>query len=468
MGKAYNFSAEILPGILTGNQEDISFEVKHIEDWNTFSSYSQILVASKLAGIVTLNNDVEFTNCVEVVDSLTINLNAHKIEYLGSSDYLFNVYRDGYNNYDDGDKTIFTINGNKNDASTIASKTEACIATIDENSKIIINGGHHITDGPTLYNSNGGEIYITKGKFEAKSYDSTMPDAPLKYKSNPSEIKVSGGSYYKWNPKEHLWIPSDFKGYFEVQTENDWHHVIGKLDIEENDNKDEGDISDAIKDDRVDIIDIDKDLDIGKNYEFPEITHDITLNFNGTTMEGEASQTTKQWYIFYINGGNVVMNDVTLIGGGIQVYGGGSLIFNGSLHAIWQVTSRASFYIAQSGQVTINGGNFTTNNYNSCYFATINSTGAVLTINSGNFERILNANGNAENSFFNIATPGKVIINGGTFNFTNTKNADGSAWRTGSVIISGGSFKFNPTTWLAEGYKAEKPEGSSYWVVSPI
>ena len=49
--------------------------------------------------------------------------------------------------------------------SVVSITSTGVIATAGEGGEIIINGGTHRSDAATLYNSNGGNIYIYDGTF---------------------------------------------------------------------------------------------------------------------------------------------------------------------------------------------------------------------------------------------------------------------------------------------------------------
>ena len=228
VGSAYNFSTSINPDIL--NLENVEFTVNDVNEWNETSDLSKIAIASKLGGEVTLNENVTSTGTIEVVRDLTIHLNGHTLKYEGDN-RLFRVV--------DGAK--LTIYGDDKDESAVvvyssnltASTTAAYIATAYDGSSIEINGGHHETNGCTLYHTDGGKIVINSGEFAATEtgYDPVEKynhDYTLNIQGNNGEIVVNGGSFYKWDPShskgENPVANFVAEGYAAI-TDGDWYKV---------------------------------------------------------------------------------------------------------------------------------------------------------------------------------------------------------------------------------------------------
>ena len=140
-----------------------------------------------------------------------------------------------------------------------------------------------------------------------------------------------------------------------------------------------------------------------------------------------------------INGGN---GNINSNGGGIGIINGAEVIFNsGNLSVDTESTSgRYLFYLEGEGStVTINGGNFSwdpKDNQKRAYICAMAGTTA--------------------------------YVKGGTFGKASTRDGykDGIKTEgTGKVIITGGTFGFDPTTWVADGYKAVK-KGENWIVVA--
>ncbi len=135
-------------------------------------------------------------------------------------------------------------------------------------------------------------------------------------------------------------------------------------------------------------------------------------------------------------------NDVTIdsAGGGIGVADGATVTFNsGSLAVNSASTSgRYLFYVVGEGSVAnINNGEFS-------FSKTLNQKRAYIYAGEG-------------------AT---VYVKGGTFGKASTRSGyTAGILGDGNVIITGGTFGFDPTTWVADGYKATKV-GDVYYVTA--
>ena len=135
-------------------------------------------------------------------------------------------------------------------------------------------------------------------------------------------------------------------------------------------------------------------------------------------------------------------NDVTInsSGGGIGVVDGGEVVFN-------------------SGSIDVN-----TKSTSGRYLFYLEGNGSTLTINGGNFD--FNRTQNQKRAYIYAGEGTTVYVKGGTFGKASTRSGyTAGILGTGTVIITGGTFGFDPSTWVAEGYKAVK-EGSTWTVVS--
>lgn len=438
VGAAYNFSTAINPDIL--NLETVEFTVNDVKDWNEASDLSKIAIASKLGGEVTLSEDVTSTNVIEVVRDLTIHLNGHTLKYEGDN-RLFRVV-DGakLTIYGDDKATSAVV---VNSSNLTESTTAAYIATAYAESNIEINGGLHETNGCTLYHANGGKVVINSGKFAAteQGYNPIGKyghNYTMNIQGTDGQIVVNGGSFYKWDPSQSKGenpVANFVADGLRAVAEGDWF-VIKELPKEEVvDNLD--DFKTSINNPNIDIISLNSSLNPGNKYTFPTITSSRILNMNNNKISagGAAREGDNYWYAFYVRGCEVVFNDAYISGGGIQASAGAKIIYNGSHHAVWSTTSRYSFVAVGNSEFIINGGSFSINEKNSCYYAYVDAT-SILRINSGTFAARLTAD----------KTP-FVIISGG------------------QVIITGGTFGFDPTTWVADGYTAT--QSGSTWTVHP-
>ena len=472
MGKAYNFSAEILPGILTGNQNDISFEVKHIKDWNTFSSYSQILVASKLAGEVTLQGPVEYSSTIDVVDNLTINLNKNSILYNNSTGYLFNVINGAVPHpaSEDGTTTL-TINGKNSDGSKITSDASTPIATVSTDNQIIINGGHHTASGSTVYEANGGKIYVKGGKFERPVNDTYSDSTKLFKQSNSGEVIITGGSFYRWNPLNYTYDANIYKPIYYLPHEKDtlmiknkeWFNIKRK---EETNTSPDTSMDDLLEDEIVGKITV-NDRFITRDGIF--IYNDVVIDFQNVPCKFER-YTNKYWYGINIsNGAEVVIRNANIYASdGISIQGTGSkLTFESGIYQISTINGRYMFYMVNAICI-INGGKFINNSINNKGTTSIShfylGGDSRLYINGGEWgtEGINLTNNNY------IQGTSKVYITGGKFGqyFYVTSNKM-SISSEAELIITGGSFVNRPAdSYIGEGYKiSEKDSNGMYNVV---
>lgn len=172
-----------------------------------------------------------------------------------------------------------------------------------------------------------------------------------------------------------------------------------------------------------------------------EIKADFTYNIedNKTLTSGSAAN-----YGIIVQNGTTTINgngNIKSEGGGIGIVGGATLIFNGgNLDVNSKSTSgRYLFYLEGAGsKATINGGNFDFNK-------TQNQKRAYIYADEGT----------------------TVYVNGGTFGEASARSGYTAGILTngtGKVIITGGTFGFDPTTWVADDYKAVK-SGDKWYVV---
>ena len=166
-----------------------------------------------LDGVIELEGDMTINESFRVENSLAINLNGHKLSYEGN-DIMIRV--------DNGAK--LTFNGPGEVVST------DYIASVNKGGEIYVNGGSY-TGSTTCFNVNGGSLYITGGTFNAWNEEyKGVYTLNLKDGTN-GVIKVTGGSFYKYNPgvssseaPEANFVP---EGYSSVQVGDNYVVVEG-------------------------------------------------------------------------------------------------------------------------------------------------------------------------------------------------------------------------------------------------
>lgn len=405
------------------------------------------------------------------MDSLTINLNAHKIEYLGSTGYLFNVFRDGQDNYDDGDKTILTINGDGE-----ISTTGECIATAGEGGGIVINGGTHTTSGSTLYKSTGGKIEITKGSFES----TLTADSYTLFNGSNTDITVRGGSFYKWDPSggdavsksdsdpaknEKNFLSAegnlDISRYVVIYDTPtlDWNYVTKEYIVKDEDNND-SDIKDALEDPDVTIIDVYKDLPLGEQL-WVEKPGDLTINMNNNEYTGG----TGHYSAAVVYNTHLTINDGIFYQGFQVAYTGTTLTLNNCNISITSTASGARYCVIAmySSKAIINGGTFSFLSHirNLTYFSA--NSNSVIDL----YDCICGPVSKHNNVTVSpiIADGGVVNIYSGEYGFN---TSDMKAINNGKINVYGGTFTASsePTKFIAEGYKAyQDPKDPNKWHV---
>lgn len=173
-----------------------------------------------------------------------------------------------------------------------------------------------------------------------------------------------------------------------------------------------------------------------------EIKADFTYNIedNKTLTSGSAAN-----YGIIVQNGTTTINgngNIKSEGGGIGIVGGATLIFNGGNLDVNSVST--------SGR----------------YLFYLEGAGSKATINGGNFD--FNKTQNQKRAYIYAGEGTTVYVNGGTFGKASTRSGYTAGILTngtGKVIITGGTFGFDPTTWVADDYKAVK-SGDKWYVVS--
>ena len=391
VGSAYNFSAVITPNIV--NEDVVSFEVEHVQNWDEFTQYSQLAVASKLGGEITLAGDVTVSSTIDVVADLTINLNGQTLTYNGTG-CMFNVL----------DPATLTINGVDDQGNAIAGSavvsttSGAVIATANAGASIIINGGDHKTAGTTVYDTDGGTI----------------------------TLKI--GSFYMWDPRESEGVNFP-EGVIVVENgdgDEIWYDVmmVRNMDVSNTD-----ELGEAINIPYINTINITENINYGSQL-WIENRGELTINLNENTLTGNVQGYTAA----IVYNSKLTFNGGTIVSGFQVAYPGSSLTLNDCTVKVNSTKSggRYCVYAIDRAVVTINGGkyelNFNAHKDKSYVHAGSN---AVVYINGGTF-------GPASP---NTAYPplyekgGEIIVSGGTFGFDPTNwLADGyEAVKSGST-----------------------------------
>lgn len=181
--------------------------------------------------------------------------------------------------------------------------------------------------------------------------------------------------------------------------------------------------------------------DINYNGAPVEVGGDFIFNMEeGTTLtSGSAAH-----YGVIVKAGTTEINGEGKIasqGGGIGIINGATVNFN-------------------SGEMDIN-----TTSTSGRYLFYLEGAGSTLTINDGNFD--FNKTQNQKRAYICAMAGTKAYVKGGTFGKASTRSGYSAGILTyddGEVIITGGTFGFDPTTWVADGYKAVE-SGDKWYVV---
>ena len=165
------------------------------------------------------------------------------------------------------------------------------------------------------------------------------------------------------------------------------------------------------------------------------IEDDVTINGNGNEIKAGGDSSSGA-YAFRILNGDVNINNAKVVGGGVSVFGGSNVVFNGDevyVDCAYSNGARYAFYVIENSTLTINSGKFT-----------------------------WNSKKNNRRGYVYAAAGSKVVINGGEFGVESPRT--GGITGDGEIVIYGGTFGFNPSNWVADGYSAVK-NGSKWYVV---
>ena len=385
-GTAYNFSTSITPDIF--DFDCISFCVTDVKDWDNATDLSKIAIASKLGGEVTLSGNVEVPGVIEVSRDLVINLNGKTLTFTGT-DRMFNVIS----------PAKLTINGvdaegNAVDGSSVVSTTAACIATANTDAAIVINGGDHQTSGSAAYDTNGGNISISAGRF------------------------------FNWNPKDFL-----VGDLIAEPDEDDEQWFVVKEPLKDVWVSNITEFQNALNEQNLNVINVDEDINSNIHFELSN-KGNLTINMNTHTYKGDPV-----WYSANIlNNTQLTINDGKFHNGFQVGYTGSNLTLNNCDITVTSTTTnqRYCIFAIDGASVTVNGGAYSLGSQSqriyfyasaAIIYITDCDCGAAST-NTSKYPPIKVANG------------GQVIITGGRFGF------DPTAW-----VADGYEATQNGSTW---------------------
>ncbi|MBQ3609974.1 MAG: hypothetical protein IJA03_08050 [Bacteroidaceae bacterium] len=185
---------------------------------------------------------------------------------------------------------------------------------------------------------------------------------------------------------------------------------------------------------------LDESFTMPEERPFLQVSADFILNINENVDFTTGSVT--DYGIIVANGTTTINGEgnIKSQGGGVGIKNGASLVFNG-------------------GNLDVN-----TTSTSGRYLFYLVDEGSTATINGGNFD--FNKTQNQKRAYIYASEGTTVYVNGGTFGKASTRDGyTAGILGTGTVIITGGTFGFDPTTWVADGYKAVK-SGEKWYVVA--
>ena len=194
------------------------------------NSQERILLETLInGGIYDLKSDLTITAPTWLKGDAVIRLNGYTLTYDIPTDKENDSKYAIMTRVENGSSLTFVGNGSV--------VSEGYIASVNEGGVVNINTGNYFTTSCTLFQSNGGEINITGGTFEAAEYDGDHRYTLNFIDSKKQEglIEVTGGRFYKYNPSEgYSENPAmDFcgAGYWGVE-DGDWYEVVAKKDFD--------------------------------------------------------------------------------------------------------------------------------------------------------------------------------------------------------------------------------------------
>ena len=389
------------------------------------NSQERILLETLInGGVYDLKSDLTVTAPTWLKGDAVIRLNGYTLTY--------DIPTDKEN---DNDFAVMTRveNGSsltfEGEGSVVA---DGYIASVNEGGVVNISEGTFTTTSCTLFQSNGGEINISGGVFQAAEYDGDHRYTLnfVDSKKQAGLIEVTGGRFYKYNPYEsHSENPAmNFcgEGYFGIE-DGDWYEVVSMAYVH---NADE--FTAVGEDASINVMIFANDIDFGTSSAF--ITTDKIVYGNGYKLIAGGVNTTT--YGLRIEGDiNVVLNDLKMVDcGGVNIQKGAKVVVNDAFIKVKYKggTSRHLFYVAYEGsELTINSGEFEI---------------------TGTSQRYLVADGNAAVGYC------KINVYGGKFHGVLAATSEPVIDKGNSVKIYGGEYyvyptrAFDPTPYLADGY----------------
>ena len=420
-----NFLTTIIGNVLTTATEvevTINDYFANVDDDDTTNDHDFTLLETLMnGGTFTLTEDLTITEPTWLKGDAIINLNGHTLNYVAS--------KDGNNH------TIMTRVENGSSLRFVgegAVVSNGYIASANEGGKIYVDGGNYSGETCTLFQANGGEVYISGGVFKAAEYngDYRYTLNHVDSKKNVGKIEVTGGKFYMYNPAESASenpVMDFVKDGYDVTEAGDWY-VVGQVARVSTVEK----MVEALN--NSDIVVFEAAIDNGSNVTAIN-GNDVIIDMQDFEVKAGGQGTNN--YAFNLNGSDVFVNNANLNGAGFAVLNGSDLtVDSGKIAAHPGKSGRNMFYVVGNSTVTVNEGTYTFDR-TSCYFVYVEA-GSTCYINGGDWTKPL-ANNASKDSFVNNASAGTVVITGGTFNV-------------------------DPTKWLAPGYKATK--SGSIWTVT--
>lgn len=222
-----------------------------------------------------------------------------------------------------------------------------------------------------------------------------------------------------------------------------------------------------------------------------DVYFNITVDpvYDGDIIFPDKSSAAEALELAAAYGGSFTMSEDIAFGEESLVVGGdfifnmenGATLTSGSASNYGIVVNKGTTEISGEGKIASQGGgigiiNGATVNFNSGeldinttstsgrYLFYLEGEGSTLTINGGKFD--FNKTQNQKRAYICAMAGTTAYVKGGTFGKASTRSDYKAGIRTfddGKVIITGGTFGFDPTTWVADGYKAVK--NGENWIV---
>ena len=201
------------------------------------------------------------------------------------------------------------------------------------------------------------------------------------------------------------------------------------------------------------------------DYIYPDGTTNQELifaaTFGGTyTMNGKVDLETRLDVNadFILEGQGNALNITNATNYGVRVFNGTTTLNNVNI-----TSDQGGVSVANGAKAIFNSGSVKTGaNTNPRYNFYVTGTGSTATINGGDFSFTKTL----KRAYIYADAGTTVYVNGGNFGVASTRDGyTAGILGTGTVIITGGTFGFDPTTWVADGYKAVK-SGEKWYVVA--